>query len=219
MDLSTIWKNYIEENKIIKQAKPLFDTSVNLEVKTLTIGKRKVLKRSESVDELIANQVDYILTDHEAGNNTCEGILYLMFRIESDKIIPHYVGISQKYGKKGKISSIMNSRSKKPRWDYYGGYHIGNLSTVVCDGYEKSKIEKDKVPWAEALFETFPSTNPKLKNELFLWYHVWTVDSKSIWKDFGHSSLVFEEALMIELLGKLFPNDLINKEGILRRAR
>ena len=66
------------------------------------------------------------------------------------------------------------------------------------------------------IFTDFPTDNPKLKMPIKFWCKAWKSDDISIWEEFGHANLTFLEYLLIGVASSLFPNDLLNKEGMNR---
>ena len=215
MNIKEMWEEYVAEKDILNNSEVLFEANAQLEVSTIKVGANTVLERTNDIDRLIMESSRSVMEDFQKGSQETEGVIYMMYREGDQGMIPLYVGIAEKVGKSGRLSTLFNGKTKKPRWDYYDGYHIGDLSTVVCEGYETA--EKGKVNWAKSLFEDFPSKAPVLNFEVKLWFHVWRSDSLSIFSDLGHSSLLLEESLIIEILGRLYPDSLLNIQGKLRQ--
>ena len=75
---------------------PLFEESSGL-VHTFQYGnnRRTLLKRSESMETLVSNEVKKLTDDFEAGTNLYEGIIYMMFWKDGGLTISNYgVGAS-----------------------------------------------------------------------------------------------------------------------------
>ncbi len=50
------------------------------------------------------------------------------------------------------------------------------------------------------------------------WCAAWGPRSPNIWREFGACPLAFAEYLLIGVAGLLFPDDLLNDEGVNRKA-
>ena len=182
---------------------------------TTFAGKHTVLTRTEAIDRILKEETAKVRDDYKSGSHAYEGFLYILHVLEAGERVPVCIGISEKIGKKGGLSTLFNSKSKIPRWDYYPQYHIGDLSSVVLPDH--TSPVKSKKTWADCLFQDYPSDHPKLKQECYLWVKAWRSDGVSIWKDLGHSDLNLEEAMLIAVCDRLYPSRLLNKSGILRR--
>jgi hypothetical protein len=214
----TLYENWVQNNILSEGSlSPLFKADKDLYVKIQKIGKKKlpVLCRSQDVDDRLSQITD----DVRAGfaNGTSEGMLYGLFRYEDmNRPIPLYVGIAGSRGKRGQLSTLFESPRKKPRFDDYDGYHIGDLSTVVLQGHPK--IKDYKIPWANSFFENYPINQPdqpQLRFSVYFWGIPWNTNSPSIVPDLGHVSLHLEESLLIEIFSTLFPNDITNRLGVI----
>ncbi len=51
------------------------------------------------------------------------------------------------------------------------------------------------------------------------WCTAWSPDMTGIWTEFGPCPLAFMEYLLIGVAALLFPEDLLNEEGVNRRAQ
>ena len=115
---------------------------------TVRLRASKPLKRSEEMEALVIEEVEKVLLDFEQRGNSYEGLIYVMFWKEDKKVIPLYVGKSEKYGrKKGNLSENMRNirvnRGKFCRWRYNYAYHVRDLSAIGCEGHsEKYKTTK-----------------------------------------------------------------------------
>ena len=144
-----------------------------------------------------------------------------MFKVRGDLVIPLYVGKSEKYGKNGgnlsaNIKNIERNQHKFCRWGYGYAYHLGDLSAVVCEGHTEAKKTNKYKRWAGNLFEKYPAANPKLKSPVHFWIKAWEKDETGIWPEFGATSLTFLEYLLISVASDLFPQRMLNEEGINR---
>ena len=103
------------------------------------------------------------------------------------------------------------------RWGYNYAYHVGDLSAVVCPGHPPEKINPKYVKWANRLFDRYPSSNPSLLRNVRFWVKAWRCGDVGIWKEYGATSLTFLEYLLIGVASDLFPDMLLNDEGVNRR--
>ena len=216
-----IWNQFWEKQNISKVGVNLFDGAET--VSTSEIGrdrKRSILRRSAEMNQLVISEVKKVLEDYRNDSRIYDGLIYMMYRTDQDQIIPLYIGKSEKYGKsEGNLSvnikNIARDFSKFSRWGDNYAYHIGDLSAVVLgheDIYQNYKYKR----WATALFESYPTDQPKLKFPVKFWIKAWQSDEVGIWKDFGTTNLTFLEYLLIGVASKLFPSDLLNSEGVNR---
>jgi hypothetical protein len=102
------------------------------------------------------------------------------------------------------------------RWGSNSAYHVGDLSAVVCPGHAESRITPKYQRWAAHLFSDHPSARPLLRRPLYFWATAWGPASRSIWPEYGSSSLSFQEYLLIGVASDLFPEVLLNDEGVNR---
>jgi hypothetical protein len=219
----TLWNKFCQNHKIADTGVPLFSISNN-SVNIVEIGKvnrRYVLQRSPQMENLVISEVKKVLDDFNAGSEQYEGLIYMMYRVDDGQIVPLYIGKSEKYGKKGRnlsvnIEKIAHNKGKFCRWGHQYDYHIGDLSAIVCKGHpvEKQRLKYRK--WADKLFKNYPSGSPCLKSPVYFWMNAWEKGGIGIWEDFGSTNLTFLEYLLIGVASDLFPNDLLNDEGVNR---
>nr|WP_217346322.1 hypothetical protein [Noviherbaspirillum sp. L7-7A]MBV0880729.1 hypothetical protein [Noviherbaspirillum sp. L7-7A] len=149
-----------------------------------------------------------------------EGMLYMMhWRENSGRIVPLYIGRAGKYGKGGgnisaNLLGIETDMSKFARWGSGYAYHIGDLSAAACPGHASEKVVQKYRRWAQRLFSDAPTLTPTLRRPVYFWATAWTPDSYNIWNDFGSCFLSFEEYLLIGVASELFPDVLLNNEGV-----
>jgi len=161
-----------------------------------------------------------VLIDYSSGNDLYEGLIYIMYRL-SNNVAPLYIGKSEKYGRYSgnlseNIKGIANNKYKFCRWGYGYDYHIGDLSAVICKGHSENKVRNKYRKWADSLFVDYPSSSPKLKYPVYFWIKAWEKGEIGIWEDFGSTSLTFLEYLLIGIASDLFPEHLLNEEGVNR---
>lgn len=99
---------------------------------------------------------------------------------------------------------------------YNYAYHIGDLSAVVLNGHSELKITNKYTSWANNIFRDTKTNNPQLKTNIYFWIKAWSNDDIGLWNEFGKTSLTFLEYQMIGVCSKLFPDDLLNFEGVNR---
>jgi hypothetical protein len=171
------------------------------------------------MEALIVREVGKILSPMNAKS---EGLLYMMhWREESGRIIPLYIGRAGKYGKgDGNISAnllgIESDTTKFARWGSGYAYHIGDLSAAACPGHGASKLVRKYHRWAKRLFLDAPACTPTLRRPVYFWATTWSPEAYSIWPDFGSCFLSFQEYLLIGVAAQLFPDSLLNDEGVNR---
>ncbi|QOP42542.1 hypothetical protein FJR45_00650 [Sulfurimonas sediminis] len=170
------------------------------------------------MEKLIQNETDKLISDWKNRKDNLDGLIYLMFTKENDKVIPLYIGKTETIGKGDRnlsvnIKNLHTDFSKFARWGDGYSYHIGDLSAVVLTDHQENKINKKYTDWATSLFQKFPTNSPKLKQEVYFWTKAWGKDDIGIWNDFGKTRLTFLEYLMIGVASSVFPKALLNREG------
>ena len=216
-----IWNEFCEKQNISEIGVDLFD-GVEV-VSILEIGKdrkRLILKRSAEMNQLVISEVEKVLEDYRNDTKIYEGLIYMMYREHQNQIVPLYIGKSEKYGKNdgnlsANIKNIAKDFSKFSRWGDNYSYHFGDLSAVVL-GHEETYQTLKYRKWAKALFENYPTKTPKLKFPVKFWIKAWQSGEIGIWKEFGATNLTFLEYLLIGVASKLFPDELLNSEGVNR---
>lgn len=121
------------------QAVPLFELNGNF----ATLDGRGVLKRSARMTA----HYSPLLEEIRDGAQFC-GLLYLMYWLRDARIVPLYIGIAQRLGRKGKVSTnITTSPGFFGRWGSSSDYHMGDLTAAlnVAGGGVKGD-------WADKLF-------------------------------------------------------------------
>lgn len=218
-----IWNNFCKTNNIVAQSVPLF-AHINNKVITKEIGlkkKRLILSRSMMMNNLIITETKKLITDWEENKDKLDGLIYMMFIKENNKVIPLYIGKTETIGKGDRnlsvnIKNLHSDSSKFARWGDGYSYHIGDLSAVVLPNHDEKKINKKYTDWAKMIFRNYPSTAPELKKEVYFWATAWSKENIGIWNDFGETRLTFLEYLMIGVASSAFP-ELLNREGQNRR--
>jgi len=220
---ATLWEEFCTDYQILEASVPLFELS-GATVKTATFGqnKRLLLQRSNQMEFLIIQEVGKVLLDFKCGADEYEGLIYMMFWRNRQQAIPLYIGKSEKYGKQGNnlsanIAQISSNKGKFCRWGDAYAYHIGDLSAATCPNHPPKKVSPKYKRWANRLFENVPSTQPILKQSAYFWIHAWRTGSIGAWKDLGATRLTSLEYQLIAIASQLFPDTLLNEEGVNRK--
>jgi hypothetical protein len=140
------------------------------------------------MDALIIKECNKVIEDFNFGAGEYDGLIYMMFWEDAGNILPLYIGKSEKYGRRGgnlsaNIKNIQRNHGNFCRWGYNYAYHIGDLSAVVLPGHPPEKINPKYVKWANRLFESWPSSNPKLRRETRFWMKAWKRGEVGIWRE------------------------------------
>lgn len=185
---------------------PVFNETA-LVVRVKPVGATPgVLCRHPRFDKELTIITDAVLADFGKG---AEGMLYCLYALDNGAPIPMYVGISRATGHTGKLSSLFRNPRKKPRFDDYDGYHIGDLSTQVIPGYAKKKAYK-KV-WADRMFSNAPNHSPRLRQHIYFWGTAWGATSISAIAHLGHTPLFLEETILVHAFRTGYPGVLLNQ--------
>ena len=218
-----IWNNFCDKQNIFNTGVHLFDGKESVSIKEVGKDKKRlILRRSEEMNQLIISEVEKVLEDYRKDTKIYDGLIYMMYRENQNQITPLYIGKSEKFGRNNgnlsaNIKNIARDSSKFCRWGDNYAYHIGDLSAVVLGHDLALQISKYK-NWAKTLFEYYPSDKPKLNFPVKFWIKAWRSDDIGIWEELGSTNLTFLEYLLIGVASKLFPNDLLNSEGVNRKA-
>ena len=210
-NLGTIWRKFISQQDLEINHIPLFETDNNLNVETIIYGRKKriILKLSDEINNVFKETSIHVRNNKEK----FDGILYIMYCIRNEKIIPKYNGKTNVIGKTGKISVLFQGKSPKPRW-FGDNSHNFMLSEVVCKGYHTQDKRNQYLNWGEVLFEEINSSSPKLKEQVYFKIIPWEKTPKSLWDEYGGFTLGLQEYFLIDLIQKLFPRELLNIEGV-----
>lgn len=218
------WKDFCQTHQIAERAVPLFALQ-DRDVIVRSHGRdhRLLLTRSAQMEQRVLDQTHLVVQDYHTQSQVYEGVIYMMFWLDGDAVLPLYIGKSEKYGRRdgnlsANISGLATNRGKFCRWGDNYAYHIGDLSAVVCPGHPASKINHKYTRWADQLFETWPTSRPRLRHPTWFWIKAWRQGTVGIWRDYGATSLTFLEYLLIGVASDLFPTTLLNSEGVNRQS-
>lgn len=216
-----LWDEFCLVHAIAGTSVPLFaaDAEGLAEVFPYGCDRRPMLRRAPAMESLVVDAVERMLAAPPAD---IEGVLHVMLRLDGEDVVPLYVGKAGRYGCTGVISAniaaIHGNAGKFARWGYDYAYHMGDLSAAVLPGHPPAAISPKYLRWAQLLFETVRSSTPRLRASVRFWCTAWGPHSPGMWSEFGSCPLAFMEYLLIGVAGLLFPNDLLNSEGVNRAA-
>jgi len=209
-----IWQQWAERYIDTESPIPLFETDEMLTVDYKHYGRnnRRILKRSEEMEATIRNEGRKVINDWSTTDDTYDGLIYLMYWLVDDEVIPLYVGKAGKYGRDGSslsanVSCLRGSSTGKfARWGDGHDYHIGDLSAIVFNhnATQKGKYEK----WADRLF----SDNRTLKHPTYFWTRAWKKEDIGLYHEF-EAPLEELEYQIIGVSSDLYSDSLLNHEG------
>ncbi len=215
------WNSFCREHRVLADSVPLFETSGS-DVRVTPYGRKNpvpVLTRSREMDALIKREAAKVVQDFHSGSDEIDGLIYMMLREADGCAEPLYIGKTEKHGRRsGNLSANLGTASisaKYCRWGYDYAYHVGDLSEVVCVDHDPKRRTPKYVRWADALFDTFPTTIPKLKFPVRFWIKAWKAKDIGILRDMGPTSLTFLEYQLIGVASEVSPK-LLNREGVNR---
>lgn len=235
-----MWKDWIDKYIDIDSPVPLFDTDSDKTVRYRRVGNddRRVLKRHPKMEDFLIDEAKKVIQDFDKGNDDYEGIIYMMYRLEGEKVVPLYIGHSKKHGKDGNLGSNLDDvrsdidekreggRWNFARWGDSASYHIGDLSAVVFNHEEHPSVEYNEaerkpkfVKWAKSIFETYSASeiieaNRILSAPVYFWTRAWEYNDIGIYGT--ETPLGALEYQLIGLADTLYPESLLNEEGTSR---
>lgn len=221
---SRIWKDFCTLHSIEDYGVHLFETNDSVvQTKRYGVDQRLILKRSLDMESIVIEQVNLVLKDYHNSNTVYDGLIYMMFWKHLGIITPLYIGKSEKIGRSGSLSAnIVNIEKNKHyfcRWGDNYAYHIGDLSANTLTDYPSSRTINKYKKWSEKLFIQSPCEQPILRHDTFFWIKAWTKEDISIWQEYGATSLTFLEYLLIGVASDIFPDSLLNTDGVNRQRK
>jgi hypothetical protein len=217
-----VWEDWITEYVKPEPLVPLFETDKQGAVVTKSHGtdNRPILCRSNQMEERLRKEGWKVVEDWKNTDDTYEGVIYIMYALDGDFLLPRYIGRAGKYGRDGQrlnnnLKNIRTNNSKLARWGDGYDYHIGDLSAAVLKHHEDESVNQEKDPegkyqgWADALFQ--PDTNI-LREPVYFWAKAWRIDDNGPFYGF-ETSLNALEYNLINLGSDLYPDSLLNSEG------
>ena len=209
-----VWQEWTSRYIDTANPIPLFETDEKLTVQHKHYGQndRRILNRSEAMEGQLREEGRKVINDWSTTDDTYDGLIYLMYWLEGEEIIPLYVGKAGKYGRDGEsLSSNLedlrgNSTQKFARWGDAHYYHIGNLSAIVFD-HEKNQKQKYQ-NWVDRLFEE----SQQLKQQTYFWTKAWDQSDVGLYHDF-EVPLAQMEYQLIGMASDIYHERLLNREG------
>lgn len=218
-----LWDDYESAHRIAERCVPLFDAEDGrIALRPYGLDQRLVLKRSSEMERLMRDLGRKLIQEHGNSAVIHDGILYMMLARTGGDLKPLYIGKAEIYGKgdhnlSANISDLASGDGKFGRWGYNYAYHLGDLSAVTCNGHKEEKKTIKYRAWSEKLF-TIRDGNVFPNMEILFWATLWGGNSQSIWQQYGHTKLAFEEYLVIGVASDVFPDSLLNREGRTRQS-
>lgn len=169
-----VWKSFVEAHQVHEQSVPLFATQDgNVVVMNYGANSRKVLKRSDEMEQHLRKLGTQLIAEHKEGKSVHDGILYMMLAREGETLVPLYIGKAETFGKgdrnlSANIGDLANGTAMFGRWGYNYAYHIGDLSAVTLSGHPDTKASIKYKAWRDKLFSV-ENDVVKPKTELLFW--------------------------------------------------
>lgn len=164
------------------------------------------------MEALVREEGRKVINDWETADDTYSGLIFLMYWLEDDRILPLFVGKAGKYGRDGESLSANlqglrgSSTGKFARWGDGHDYHIGDLSAVIFD-HEKHQPARYK-QWADRLF----NESRQLKQQTYFWTKALRYDDIGLYHRTGFEVEDLKSEL-IELAAETYPDYLLNRMG------
>lgn len=108
-----LWQGWASQYVNTGNPTPLFQTEGNLTVEYKNYGQndRPILKRSQDMEERVREEGRKVINDWETTDDTFDGLIYLMYRLDDGNVRPLYVGKAGKYGRGGEgLSANLRGR-------------------------------------------------------------------------------------------------------------
>jgi hypothetical protein len=165
--------------------------------------ENRVPKRSHRMEQLYAE----LMSEAKNQADAC-GIVYCMYWIRSNWIVPLYLGKAERYGKDGLISANLTNRSFFGRWGYSKDYHFGNLG-IGLQGGRKYRH------WVERLFES--PAQLRLRSETFFGATLCSHAHRCCCGAYANAAAI--EDCLIRHAREFFRDDNLNRKGGGSRCR
>ena len=101
--IEEIWQKWADRYIDTENPIPLFETDENLNAEFKDYGNddRRILKRSEEMEALVRGEGRKVINDWHTTDDTYDGLIYLMYWLEGEDVVPLYIGKAGKYGRDG----------------------------------------------------------------------------------------------------------------------
>lgn len=217
-----VWASWVAEYVAPDQHVPLFETDSEGVVRTKSHGldNRPILKRHTEMEDHLRTEGWKVVDDWKGSDDTYEGLIYMMYTLDGEEIIPRYIGKAGKYGRDGKglsanLKSIRTNNSKLARWGDGYAYHFGELSRALLSLHEREDVDSDDPPkgkyqlWADTLF--IDGTR-ELVEPVYFWVKAWRTDDTGPFYGF-ETALEALEYNLINLASDVYGDSVFNSEG------
>jgi len=209
-----IWQDWTNRYIDTENPVPLFETDENLTVEYKQYGQndRRILKRNESMESRLREEGRKVINDWSTTDDTYDGLIYLMYWLQDEQVVPLYIGKAGKHGRDNEslssnLEDLRGSSTRKfARWGDAHFYHIGNLSAIIFD-HEKNQKQKYR-NWVDRLFEQ----DRQLKQQTYFWTKAWDQADVGLYHDF-EVPLEQLEYQLIGLASDIYEDQLLNEEG------
>ncbi|ELZ86731.1 hypothetical protein C453_06329 [Haloferax elongans ATCC BAA-1513] len=209
-----LWERWVDRFVDAADPIPLFETTDDGTVQTIEYGRsnRPVLERGHRMERVLREAGGRVVADHERQAGRYEGLVYMMYTLDDDAVVPRYLGKCGKFGASGtalnsNLKSVETNDGKLARWGYGRYYHFGDLSAAVFSDDGPGKYDQ----WVSELFES--ADPPRLREPVYFWVEPWEVGTEGPYPD----TRPYLEELEYQLIGiafELFPERLLNTEGV-----
>jgi hypothetical protein len=214
-----IWDDFCLRFSVNKNAVPLFQATTSGRVATRRHGHdgRTMLCRSEQMESLVRSEAAKAVSDHQAGGQQIDGLIYIMGWRQDQRFVPLYIGKTEITGRGDRnlsvnLKNLDRDTSKFARWGDGYAYHVGDLSACVVHGHDPRRRQEKYSDWASKLFEQAPTEQPVLRRPVWFWAIAWDNRTTGIWQELGPTRLAFLEYILIGVASMISP-DLLNREG------
>jgi hypothetical protein len=217
-----VWDRWINQYVTPDQHVPLFASNEQGFVQTESYGQdtRPILKHHPDMVDLLVEEGSKVVDDWEGSDDTYEGVIYMMYTLDDQELIPRYIGKTGKYGRDGErlsanLNNIRTNRSKFARWGKGYAYHFGELSRALLDLHEREGVSSDDGPsakyqlWAD---ELFVDGTRELVEPVYFWARAWREDDIGPFYGF-ETRLEALEYNLINLGSELYGDAVLNTEG------
>ena len=206
------WIDFCNEH--ITEHMPLFKTDGLKPIINET--KRKIGHEFVHGDKLIKH-VQNVVDNAKNKTTKHKGVVYIAYTLESDLVVPFYIGKSEFKGRTREFSANVSSRPNGPflRWGARRDYHLGELMYAYRNDDKATNKYKT---WADYLFEKVADGKfeyGNLKKTAYL--AMIPLDTITVPNLPYKANVSQAEYSLIGTAGYLFPNDLQNFEGRSRR--
>ncbi|WP_416839014.1 hypothetical protein [Haloferax sp. DFSO52] len=209
-----LWERWVDRFVDTTDPIPLFETTSDRTIETFGYGRseRPTLRRGRRMERTLREAGKKVVTDYERRAGHYEGLVYMMYTLDGDEVVPRYLGKCGKFGASGtalnsNLKNVETNDGKLARWGYGNYYHFGDLSSAVFSDDGSNKYDR----WVTDLFVS--TEPPRLREPVYFWVEPWEVGTEGPYPD----TYPYLEELEYQLIGiafELYPERLLNTEGV-----